>query len=197
MYMRPGKDVTIETAVNDALRTIADAGLAFPLVAKPDKGQHGAGVQKLRSEDNLRAYLESFPPGLEVVFQALADFPHEAGVMYYRYPGTDVAAIMSITIKEFPHVIGDGTRTLRELILVDPRARILQHIYSRRHSAQLDRVLSDGERFRLVFAATTRRVQSSKTAHTSPRRSFSRECMRLHLRCPILFWALRYPVQRP
>jgi len=61
---------------------------------------------------------------------------------------------MSITIKEFPHVIGDGTRTLRELILVDPRARILQHIYCRRHSAQLDRVLSDGERFRLVFAGT-------------------------------------------
>ena len=152
MYMRPGKDVTIETAVNDALRTIADAGLAFPLVAKPDKGQRGAGVQKLRSEDDLRAYLESFPPGLEIVFQALADFPHEAGVMYYRYPGTDAAAIMSITNKEFPHVIGDGTRTLRELILADPRARILQHIYCKRHAAQLDRVLAAGDRFRLVFA---------------------------------------------
>ena len=152
LFQCPAKDVSNDDAVRDALRTIAEAALSFPLVAKPDKGQRGAGVQKLRNEDDLRAYLASFPPGLEIVFQALADFPHEAGVMYYRYPGTDSAEIMSITIKEFPHVIGDGVRTLRELILADPRARILHHIYCKRHASQLDRVLESGEKFRLVFA---------------------------------------------
>jgi membrane protein DedA with SNARE-associated domain len=152
VFMRPAANVSLDACVASALQSIEAAGLQFPLVAKPDKGQRGAGVQRLRDQNDLRAYLEAFPPELEIVFQRLADCPHEAGILYYRYPGSDSGAIMSITLKEFPVVIGDGTRTLRELILADPRARILEHIYCKRHAAQLGRVLEVEERFPLVFA---------------------------------------------
>lgn len=152
MFVRPAANAPMESVMAGALETLRSAGLAFPIVAKPDKGQRGAGVQRLRTEADLRAYLEAFPPHLEIMFQRLADLPGEAGVMYYRHPGTDHAAILSITMKEFPALTGDGARTVRELILADPRARILQHIYCARHAALLDRVLGPGERFPLVFA---------------------------------------------
>ncbi|NUM54881.1 MAG: VTT domain-containing protein [Candidatus Hydrogenedentes bacterium] len=152
MFTRPSADIPIETVLREALDVMRSAGIDFPIVAKPDKGQRGAGVQRLRTEDDLRAYLESFPPNLEIVFQQLADLPCEAGVMYYRYPGSNRAAILSITLKEFPTVVGDGAHTLRELILADPRARIVRRVYFNRHGAQLDRVLPPGERFPLVFA---------------------------------------------
>lgn len=152
MFTRPPADTPIESALESAMEAMRAAGLEFPIVAKPDKGQRGAGVQCLRNEAGLRAYLEAFPPNLEIVFQRLADYPCEAGVMYYRYPGSEIPALLSITIKEFPAVVGDGKRSLCELIVADPRARILQHVYCRRHAAQLDRVLDPGERFPLVFA---------------------------------------------
>ena len=62
--------------------------------------------------------------------------------------------IISITLKYFPHVMGDGRRTLRELILDDPRAGRLSHLYLRRHTARLDEVPAAGEAIRLAFAGS-------------------------------------------
>lgn len=152
LFTRPASEVPMEDAVRGAMDKMGRAGLRFPIVAKPDMGQRGAGVQRLFGERDLRAYLEAFPPEHGIVLQQLADYPHEAGVLYYRYPDSDCAGILSITMKEFPVVVGDGMRTLRELIVADPRARILQHIYCKRHAPQLKRVLAQGERYPLVFA---------------------------------------------
>lgn len=151
VYRRPANK-TAETMVRAARAQMETKGLSYPVVAKPDMGQRGAGVQQIFNDADLGKYLEAFPAGLDVVLQRLADLPHEAGVMYYCYPGSASPQVMSITIKEFPHVVGDGKRALRELILADPRARLLQHIYFRRHESNLDTVLAEGERFRLVFA---------------------------------------------
>jgi hypothetical protein len=73
-------------------------------------------------------------------------------LLYYRFPGSAEGTIISVTYKEFPDVVGDGKSTLRDLILADPRARLIHQVYFRRHAAVLDRVLSAGEHFRLVFA---------------------------------------------
>jgi hypothetical protein len=61
---------------------------------------------------------------------------------------------VSITLKYFPHVIGDGQRTLRALIEADPRAGKLAHLYLRRHLARLDTVPAAGEAIRLAFAGS-------------------------------------------
>ena len=52
----------------------------------------------------------------------------------------------------FPCVTGDGIRTIRELIEADSRARLIAHTYLKRFSAQTERVIARGERFRLVEA---------------------------------------------
>src|SRR5262249_38737899 len=45
----------------ELLRLAAEAGLPFPLVAKPDIGCHGAGVQVVRDAAELKTYLAGFP----------------------------------------------------------------------------------------------------------------------------------------
>jgi hypothetical protein len=137
-----------------ALAALEAGGLDFPIVAKPDLGCRGAGVRPVRSAAELDAYLAGFPDGQTIVFQKLIDVEGEAGVFYVREPGRTRGEIFSLTLKYFPHVTGDGRRTLRQLILADPRAGQLAHLYLHRHARRLDAILPDGERVRLAFAGS-------------------------------------------
>jgi hypothetical protein len=145
-------DPALERAA--ALAALADAGLGLPVVAKPDLGCRGAGVKLVRTADDLHAYLQAFPRGATLLLQRLVQFEGEAGIFYCRRPGQANGRIVSITLKYFPHVTGDGRRSLRQLILDDPRAGKLSHLYLRRHTARLDDVPAAGESIRLAFAGS-------------------------------------------
>jgi membrane protein DedA with SNARE-associated domain len=147
---------SIEAFTERAVATLDAAGIVYPFVAKPDEGRRGDGVQIVRNEEELTAYLAAFPAGLRIVFQDLVDDPLEAGVLYYRYPTSDSGVVFSITARAFPAVTGDGDHTLRELILEDERAYFFQDVYLKRHQADADRVLLAGERYPLVFAGSHR-----------------------------------------
>ncbi len=145
-------DVARERAT--ALEALATAGITLPVVAKPDLGCRGAGVKLVRKPDDLQTYLAAFPAGATLLLQRLVPFEGEAGVFYCRRPGQTRGRIVSITLKYFPYVIGDGQRTLRELILADPRAGRLTHLYFKRHTSRLETVPADGEAIRLAFAGS-------------------------------------------
>lgn len=140
--------------VPQALQALAEARIALPVVAKPDLGCRGAGVRLVRSAAELAAYLEAYPEGARLILQRLVPHEGEAGIFYCRRPGETQGRIVSITLKYFPHVHGDGRRTLRELILADPRAGRLPHLYLHRHAARLDQVPAAGEAVRLAFAGS-------------------------------------------
>ncbi len=137
-----------------AQRLFKHAGLSLPLVAKPDIGCRGAGVQLIRSKDELVRYINKFPSDGKILFQQLVPHEAEAGVFYIRYPGTENGEIVSITLKYQPYVIGNGKSTLKELIVKDPRAGKLTHFYLPRHQDQLDTVLPKGQPFRLAFTGS-------------------------------------------
>ena len=137
-----------------ALDQLAQAGIALPVVAKPDLGCRGAGVKLVRSRADLHSYLRAFPRGASLVLQRLVPFEGEAGIFYCKRPGEKRGRIVSITLKYFPYAIGDGDHTLRDLILADPRAGKLSHLYLRRHTARLDSVPAQGEAVRLAFAGS-------------------------------------------
>lgn len=128
--------------------------LAFPLVAKPDIGCRGAGVRPVADRAALRRYLADFPAGETFILQQMVDVIGEAGVFYVREPGTRRGRIISLTLKYFPHVVGDGQRSLRELILADPRAGQVAHLYLSRFASDLDAVLPPGDVKRLVFSGS-------------------------------------------
>jgi hypothetical protein len=151
---RPAQPTDVQAEADTALQTLAAAGLALPVVAKPDLGCRGAGVKLMRSPADVTAYLQAFPAGATLLLQRLVPFEGEAGIFYCRRPGQAQGRIVSITLKYFPHVIGDGKRTLRQLIVDDPRAGKLQHLYLKRHVQRLDSVPAQGEAIRLAFAGS-------------------------------------------
>ena len=116
--------------IAEAEEFIRRHGLQFPIVLKPDAGQRGAGVSIIRSTEKMQTYLGqgSFPVILQEYISG-----QEYGVFYYRYPGEDRGRVFSVTEKRMPVLVGDGKRTLEELILEDERAVCLSEFYLRMH----------------------------------------------------------------
>ena len=149
----PGPESVADEA-RAAMQQLLGAGLQLPVVAKPDLGCRGAGVKLIRSREQLSSYIAGFPAGAAYLLQRYVAFEGEAGVFYCRKPGQAQGRLLSITLKYFPYVYGDGRSSLRELIMADPRAGRLSHLYLGRHAARLDEVLAPGEALRLAFAGS-------------------------------------------
>ena len=139
-----------EADARTAEQAMAQATLCYPLVAKPDIGCNGTGVRLLEARSDLLRYVREFPAGERVVLQELIEQPHEAGIFYVRLPGQP-GRITSITLKHPPVVTGDGRSTLEELIMADPRAGQVPHLYLERLRPRLRDVPRQGETVRLVF----------------------------------------------
>lgn len=131
-----------------------DAGFSYPVVAKPDIGCRGAGVRPIRDRADLTRYLANYPVGEKFIVQRMVDVDGEAGVFYVREPGARQGRIISLTLKYFPQVVGDGQSTLRELILADRRAGRVPHLYLKRFEGELENVLPAGVAQRLVFSGS-------------------------------------------
>ena len=98
------------------------AGLTFPVIAKPDVGERGIFVEKIKSSDELRAYVQKAQFKFQV--QEYVDMPMELGVFYYRFPTTKTGVISSIVKKKMLSVKGDGHSTIMELIVKSDRAKL-------------------------------------------------------------------------
>jgi len=136
-----------------------DPRFAFPLILKPDAGERGHAVRLVRSHDDaLRYFQEMTAPA---VAQPYHPGPHECGVMWIRRsPGDAPTAqapdaagfIYSVTRKDFPEIVGDGRRTLEDLILAHPRYRRQASVFLERFETDASRVLDAGEPLRLGVA---------------------------------------------
>jgi hypothetical protein len=136
--------------LREASRAMEEGGLRFPVVVKPDIGRRGFGVKMVRSEQELAEHLGKFPHGVRVLIQRYVEGPGEAGLFYLRMPSETRGRVLSLTIKHFPAVIGDGKSTLRDLILQDRRAWAFAEVYFKRNRKHLDRVIPFGESYRIV-----------------------------------------------
>ena len=128
----------------------AQHGLDFPFILKPDVGQRGVGVKLVRTPEQAAACLEQTPAPL--IIQRYASGPHEVGVFYYRFPHEPRGHIFAITEKIFPTVIGDGKRTIEELVWLDRRARFVADKYLQRLGERRSDVLPARESIKLVEA---------------------------------------------
>ncbi len=143
-----------EGGVLQARQMMGCIGLDYPVVAKPDIGCRGAGVRIIRSPEQLKSYIQTFPVQGKIVLQKLVPYEAEAGIFYIRYPGEKRGEIFSITLKYPPYIVGDGHSTLQQLINKDPRSSQLSELYLKRHNQRLNEVIPDNQPFRLVFAGS-------------------------------------------
>jgi membrane protein DedA with SNARE-associated domain len=146
-----------------ALAALAAAGFDFPLIAKPDIGWHGHGVRCIDGRVRLEDYIAKFPDGQAIVLQRYVPHVAEAAVLYARLPGEAAGRALSLTLRYFPHVVGDGRKTVRELIASDPRAQWKQALHlgvDPTHRgvdpADLDRLPERGEVVRIALIGNQR-----------------------------------------
>lgn len=143
----------LAAALRETLRT---AGIDFPLIAKPDLGLCGYGVQRVNDMQQLLDYLAAFPGGETVVLQQYLPQEGEAGIFYVRDPCSGDSRLIGLTLRYFPRVTGDGRQTLTQLVAADPRASRLVTAPRHRGSHDGHRVPAAGELVRLATVGSTR-----------------------------------------
>jgi hypothetical protein len=140
----------LDSRVSKLRRTLSENGWTLPVVLKPDVGQRGTGVKLVSTLDEAETYLR-LQLGA-VILQPYDPGPFEAGVFYFRMPGTARGRIFSITDKRFPIIVGDGDSTIEDLIWRHPRYRMQASTFVQRHRAVLSHVLEPAQRFQLGIA---------------------------------------------
>lgn len=129
-----------------------DTALAgYPVVCKPNQGERGRSVRIAWSDADLRAYLEEHAE--PVLLQRYHPGPVEVGVLWVRDPATvgdphragPHGHIYAVTHKTLPSLVGDGKKTLRELILAHPRHRAQAAVFLERLHHRLGETPALGE----------------------------------------------------
>jgi len=152
IFIEPG--APWETVIDSVHRH----GFQFPFVVKPDVGMKGLLFRKIDGAAELRRYHEAIP--MEYIIQELVTYPLEVSVFYYRYPQEERGVITGFIQKDLMEVWGDGMHTLWDLIMAHPKARYRGDEMRLKHGASLDKVLPQGERYVLTWAANLNRGAS-------------------------------------
>ncbi len=139
-----------------ALATMREAGLAFPVVAKPELGWCGYGVRRIDDSLQLADYLARYPAGEQLMLQRYLDEPGEAGIFYVRHPDRQAGRLLGILLRHYPQVTGDGVRDVAQLVEADRRLR--RAVRNPGHDCRYDgrHVPASGETVRLSLIGSTR-----------------------------------------
>ncbi|HEY4147192.1 hypothetical protein [Pinirhizobacter sp.] len=140
----------------DLATRLREAGLAYPVVAKPEIGWCGFGVRRIDDDAGLADYLDRFPADEDFILQRYLDEPGEAGLFYVREPGQPSGRVVAILLRAFPSVVGNGVDNMGTLVRRDIRAR--RGMEDSQHAATFDPgyVPAMGEEVRVATVASTR-----------------------------------------
>lgn len=143
---------TIYVAVGDDIFIIKQkmklAGIDYPLIAKPDRGERGWCVLKIESEKELEDYQRKMP--VPFIIQAYIDYPMEFSIFYFRKPGSVKGNITSVTLKKLLTVTGDGISSIRTLIQKNDRSFLQFRKLEKNKKINLEQILPKGEQKILV-----------------------------------------------
>jgi hypothetical protein len=142
--------------LEDAEQAMADAGLSFPLILKPDIGWCGFGVRIVRNRAELESYLDAYPADEDIMLQHFVPYEGEAGLFYTRWPDQPKGRITGLLLRFFPRVVGNGRNTIEELIEQSPRARRLGRDGRSETCCDVSRIPAAGEIVRLSVTGSTR-----------------------------------------
>lgn len=127
---------------------LKENGLSLPVIFKPDLGERGWMVRKIKDETDIENYLSEIK--IDFIIQELVVMPLEFGVFYVRYPSQANGFVNSITGKEFLSITGDGKKSIQELILEKDRAKLQWKTLKITYSSRLKEILPKEERLELV-----------------------------------------------
>lgn len=135
----------------EIVKQVAQKGITYPFIVKPDVGMKGIMFRKIEREGQLRQYHERMPA--TYLIQEFLDTPCEVSVFYCRQPGSARGEITAMIQKNLLEVHGDGRSTLEALVVRRPEAAPWLEKMRREQDSQLSTVLAEGERYRLSHVA--------------------------------------------
>jgi len=140
--------VKLPSSVDQVLDTVHQLGLNFPVIFKPDLGERGFMVRKIKSREDVVDYLNEVKQ--DFIIQEFASLPFEAGVFYTHFPNEEDGRVTSLVLKEMLTVTGDGSKTLRQLIWQKDRAKLQWEKLEETFRNDLDNTLEAGKSVELV-----------------------------------------------
>lgn len=140
--------IKVPATVTRVTEVMLEAGLTFPFILKPDLGERGWMVRRIKNELDIEGYLKEIK--IDFIMQELVDLPLEFGVYYVRFPSQQQGFVNSITGKEFLSVTGDGKKPLQELILEKDRAKIQWNTLRIMYADRLSEIIPSGKKIELV-----------------------------------------------
>ncbi len=135
-------------SAKDSQNLIETAGLIYPLIFKPDLGERGFMVKKIKSSKDIQPYLQDIH--VDFLVQELVELPLEFGVFYQRHPSKPEGRVVSLVMKEMLSVQGDGVSTLKELILGKDRAKLQWDKLSEAYADRLNEIPGLNQKIELV-----------------------------------------------
>jgi hypothetical protein len=141
-YKIPSLSIPLGYAPDKLFEKLKEMNWSYPLVAKPNVGERGKGVQIVSGDAELKSYLEEWKENLLIQ-------PHvdgtEYGVFVVRCPESDRIRITSITGKVFMKVIGNGRSSILELLAEKDRFKRQIKRLKQARPELLEKVLENGE----------------------------------------------------
>lgn len=132
-----------KAVLEDVLRQLKENKVSFPIVVKPDVGERGLLVAIIQNEDELSEYLKA--NDIDVILQEFVSLPNECGIFYYRKPSDPNGHVVSVGLKDFLKIKGDGVSTIRNLMLENPRYILQIDRFEKSCPAKLSTVLPKNE----------------------------------------------------
>lgn len=140
--------IEYKRSIKEVIKLVNESLQNYPIICKPDVGERGWLVEKIKSEQELKSYHQAI--STDYIIQEFLTEPIEMGVFYYRYPGQKEGIVSSIVIKDMLTLTGDGKSNIKELILANDRSKLQWHTLQARYKDQLNDILESGSKMELV-----------------------------------------------
>ncbi len=140
--------IAANTSRQYVLEAIAKNNFQFPVIFKPDVGERGFMVKKIKSEHDIDSYIAQLP--FPFLVQEFVDRPLEFSIFYTRFPQDNEGKVTSVVLKEMLNVVGNGRSTLQELILAKDRAKLQWNTLKITYHGRLEEILPNEETLELV-----------------------------------------------
>jgi hypothetical protein len=135
-------------------RKITYENISYPFVVKPQVGMHALLFRKIENSEQLEKYHAYVY--VDYIIQQYVDLPVELSVFHIRYPNEKKGEITGFISKNYLSVTGDGVSTLHQLINKNCSAKH-KKTELKKHGANLNLVLPDGEQYFLSIAGNHNR----------------------------------------
>lgn len=148
-------NVQAQEDFKEIVNKITQLGFQYPIIVKPEIGGQGVLFRKLDNENQLKNYHQKIP--VDYFIQEYISYPIEASLFYCRYPNQQKGIITGFLQKIPLHVIGDGNKSLGELIRSHAKAKKYWKDLRVKNEGNLKKIIPSGEKYILSYAANHNR----------------------------------------